>query len=144
MPKTKSDAPETGSIRDRLCELKRAYCKATGVRPTHINLSHDDAWLLDPPDLLGHVPLLSESVLGMEIATVGDYDKTRVYAGLVELEVFRGILTPVNIPPGITLRVHDFDVLEVTGTRRRGQHCDREEPCMTTDHQGPVGDLGPV
>ena len=68
----------------------------------------------------------------------------RPVAGLVELEVFRGIVSVVNLPPGITLKIHDFDVLDVTGTRRQGQHSDCKEPCMTSEYQGPVGDLGPV
>ena len=136
--------PEASKLRDRLCAMKAAYVKATGMAPTHIHLTYDDASCLADPSLLGRPATRGDQVLGMEVAPVGAYDRTQVYAGLVEIEVFRGLITPVSLPPGITLRVHDFDVLDVTGTRRRGLHCSRKEPCMTTDHQGPVGDLGPV
>lgn len=130
--------PKAAKLRDRLCELKKAYAKSTGLRPTHISLTYDDARDLGSNDLLGHPARIGEPLLGMEIATIGTYDKTQVYAGLVELEVFRGIVSVVNLPPGITLKIHDFDVLDVTGTRRRGQHSDRKEPCMTSEYQGPV------
>jgi hypothetical protein len=59
---------------------------------------------------------------------------------LIELEMFRGLITPVNIPKGVVVRLYDYDVLELGGDDqllRKGKHNTKASACMVKDMKGP-------
>lgn len=60
---------------------------------------------------------------------------------MIELELFRGQITPVNVPKGVVVRIYDYDVLDMGGDdqiARKGRHAKIPTTCMVKDWEGPI------